>query len=892
MAATRNRRHLLVPGEPQVEPYARHPTRIETPPLPAPESRAAHGAALKTELSSAVDEARERRQAQQDAGVVVHGATPGIYVQFESQPGVPLNLMSLEAQRSGIELVAVTRREVVATATEGTDTGATATPAVDTADAEDPEGGEAEPPKPLQVESATVFVPEGKVGHFLKRFEAYAQDTPREKGETRYEDVFDRVAELRLATLKSLWTDDASLYPEESARIWWEVWLRRVDGRELERFMEFATLTGIDVSERRLQFDDRTVVLARATPSQLVASTEVIADVAEVRKAKETAKAFLDMPPSDQWEWTDELVARVSGPQGDVAAVCILDTGVTRAHPLLEAAISAADCTAVDPSWGSHDDGGGPGLAGHGTQMAGLALYGDLTSVLESTATVALRHRLESVKILPPRGANNPELYGAVTAEAAGRAEIQAPHRRRCFNLAVTSDDQRDRGQPTSWSAAIDALAAGRVFEPSSQGLVYLDEDELDGDEAPSERRLFVVSAGNVQGLLDVNHLDRSDTEPVHDPAHAWNALTVGAYTELVNLGPERDNWTPVAKAGDLSPWSTTSVTFQKQWPIKPDVVLEGGNAAHNAASEVDFPIDELSLLTTHHVPAEKPFAISYATSAATAQAARMAAIIRSEYPSLWPEAVRALIVHSARWTPTMLEPLSAARRKRDRENLVRRYGFGVPRVDRALRSANDSLTLIAQGTIHPFVPGAQSSTRRMGDAHFFELPWPTEALQELGAATVRLRVTLSYFVEPNPARRGWVKRYRYASHGLRFDLKAPTETMETFRKRLNALALEEDEDKPDGATDPGWFLGPTARSRGSLHTDFFEANAADVASSGVVGVFPVSGWWKDQPKRDRSHLGARYALVVSIETDAADVDIWTPVAAKIGVPISIDSAT
>jgi hypothetical protein len=63
---------------------------------------------------------------------------------------------------------------------------------------------------------------------------------------------------------------------------------------------------------------------------------------------------------------------------------------------------------------------------------------------------------------------------------------------------------------------------------------------------------------------------------------------------------------------------------------------------------------------------------------------------------------------------------------------------------------------------------------------------------------------------------------------------------------------------------------------------------AADLAERGVIGVYPVSGWWKDQPKRDRSALGARYALVVSIETDAEDVDVWTPVAVKVGVPVEV----
>jgi len=52
------------------------------------------------------------------------------------------------------------------------------------------------------------------------------------------------------------------------------------------------------------------------------------------------------------------------------------------------------------------------------------------------------------------------------------------------------------------------------------------------------------------------------------------------------------------------------------------------------------------------------------------------------------------------------------------------------------------------------------------------------------------------------------------------------------------------------------------------------------------VGIYPVSGWWKEQPRRDRSGLGARYALIVSIQTAAEGVDIWTPVAQQVGVSV------
>ncbi|MGE5783313.1 MAG: S8 family peptidase, partial [Myxococcales bacterium] len=684
-----------MPVKAHAEAYTRHDRKFEKAKVPAPESRAAHGLALKEAFERAVVEALRRRS---DTKIQVHGATPGLYVQFESQAGVELRLSSLEDKGKGIEVVAVTYR-----------------PSKD------------EPSK--TVERATVFVPEGKVEHFIRRFETYANDAVKRKGERRHEDMLDPVATLRLATLRGLWTDSIEVFPRGGESIWWEVWLRRQDGRELERLMEFAAVQGIHVSGRRLEFDDRIVTLVRATSAQLAASVDVLNDLAEVRRAKETASEFLDMGLGEKIEWMQELRSRTQPAGADAPAVCILDTGVTRGHPLLESAIASADCHAYEAEWGTHDHNG------HGTEMAGLALYGDLTPVLAGSMRLQLSHRLESVKILPPPGKDGPELYGAIMAAATSRAEIEAPQRRRCFSLAVTAVDDRDRGRPSSWSAAVDALAAGRAFDTTTQGLVYV-------DEAEPERRLFVVSAGNVEeNRLSADHLSRSDTEPVHDPAQAWNALTVGAYTDKAYVRESGfGGLRPVAEAGDLSPWSTTGVAFADPWPMKPDVVLEGGNVLMNRSGEPQFSVD-LCLLSTYFRPATKPFVASWATSAATAQASRLAGMISAQYPSLWPETIRALIVHSAEWTPPMLRNLSIASGKRARAMLVRRYGFGVPRVASALRSASDALTLIVQDSIRPFEDGR---TREM---HTFELPWPKEALADLGETTVRLRVTLSYFI-------------------------------------------------------------------------------------------------------------------------------------------------
>ena len=263
----------------------------------------------------------------------------------------------------------------------------------------------------------------------------------------------------------------------------------------------------------------------------------------------------------------------------------------------------------------------------------------------------------------------------------------------------------------------------------------------------------------------------------MHDPAQAWNALTVGAFTELVRItGPDTGDYAPIAPRGGLSPFSTTSLIWEKYWPLKPDVVLEGGNAAKDLLSAVRM--DSLSLLTTHHRAAERIFTTTNATSAAMALAARLAARILVVYPTLWPETVRALIVHSAEWTEAMRRaslPTTGTATKAHYRRLVQRCGFGVPDLDRALWSVDNSLTMMIEERLHPFErEGSKQPTLR--DMHLHNLPWPREALEGLGETQVEMRVTLSYFIEPNPSRRGVRSRYRYESHGLRFDVRRPHE--------------------------------------------------------------------------------------------------------------------
>jgi hypothetical protein len=183
MAAPRNRKHLLIRTPPAAEEYTPHGRRIELPEIPRPTDRRRHAATLRASLLQAQ---RETNESREELGISVHGAEPGLYVQFESQPGVELKLESLEDKRKGIELVAVQAvvRDV-----------------------------EAEP-----VQLATVFVPDGALKHFVTRFQKYATERTG-KGEPRHKNMVDRIGALRRATIRALWTDDPAVYPEVDERI-------------------------------------------------------------------------------------------------------------------------------------------------------------------------------------------------------------------------------------------------------------------------------------------------------------------------------------------------------------------------------------------------------------------------------------------------------------------------------------------------------------------------------------------------------------------------------------------------------------------------------------------------------------------------------------------------
>lgn len=252
-------------------------------------------------------------------------------------------------------------------------------------------------------------------------------------------------------------------------------------------------------------------------------------------------------------------------------------------------------------------------------------------------------------------------------------------------------------------------------------------------------------------------------------------------------------------------------------------------------------------------------------------------------YPSYWPETVRGLMTHCAEWTPLMRSEITAETAKKKRRVLLKRYGWGVPSEEAILCSTQNAVTMVVQDEYVPF----SGKDYRMRHFRLHSLPWPTDVLAALGEADVQLRVTLSYFIEPTAARRGWRSRYAYASHGLRFELRAPHETTPDFIRRVNReAAIEEDGVTPPSSGSDNWTVGLDQRNKGSLHQDIWSGDGPELATTGMIAVHAVGGWWKSNRRKDRMDLPVRYSLLVSLRTAAAEVDLYTPIAVELSIPV------
>lgn len=718
-----------------------------------------------------------------------------------------------------------------------------------------------------RTESALLFVPDDARSFLQGRLQGYGKDP----GNQRRQDLdrFERIETIQAAAARSLFVGPADF--DSSDAVWWELWVRG-GANMADGVAAAAQHADLEVHHDRLIFPDTTVLFVHGSAATAAGFVgRVLGALVEVRRSTDTIEPFLDrqgigVGPED---WVADLVERVSPPPANANAVCTLDTGVAGGHPLIAPGLRGA--WAYDAAWGTddhHPDGG------HGTPLAGLALYGDLEALMKDMRQVELSHAVESMKLLPPPGfaETAPPNRGLVTEGAVSLVEVERPNVRRAFCIANSSKFYPP-DRPSTWSGALDQIASGAM--PG---------DQVPGVQAAERpKRMMMVAAGNMLGgMLD----DVLRSHPLEDPSQSWNSLTIGGFTRKETPPVTPPGLGVAVPANHRSPFSLGSKALANDLtPIKPEVLFEAGNMSVDAFKFCMWQ-PSLSLLATGSDVLQQPLVPFWATSAAAGMAGNFMGGLQAALPGLWPETHRALTVDSASWPEPIRKHFIGSGAhwkggsKGEKQKALREFGYGVPNLQRAVFSAQNDVTLVAQAPIQPFAPSDAGGPPVFNEMHFYELPWPKAALEEIENGIVTMKVTLSYFIEPNLSGRAATRPETYRSFGLRFAMKKRLESKERFLRRTSGH--QEKGTPPADKEADYWLLGPKAAQAGSLHCDLWRGKAIDLALHDAIAVYPVTGWWKTHAGQKRFNDKGRYALVISICAPGQPVDLYTEISAMV----------
>ena len=269
------RPHLILSQTSEPKDFTAHNTgggsNAVIPELP----RNQHGTSLLAQLETIKPIAQQTIGLQQELGLE---SGLGFQIQFQSQPNVELAFESIHNDTKHIELLSIKK--------DGDTT------------------------------IANVFVPDGKLEHFEKYIIDYlAEKKNKNDKPIDNKKLLNTISEIRAAELRALWTDDIDVLPKNNEEsFWWEVWLTNRGHREavVTDFRKLANTAGCIVSDTRVDFPERTVVLMYGSEQQLSQSVRALNCVAELRRAKETAELFDGMNNLEQQEWQANLLSRAN----------------------------------------------------------------------------------------------------------------------------------------------------------------------------------------------------------------------------------------------------------------------------------------------------------------------------------------------------------------------------------------------------------------------------------------------------------------------------------------------------------------------------------------------------------------------------------------------------
>tara|TARA_Y100001938_G_scaffold56421_1_gene78632 strand:+ start:3012 stop:5390 length:2379 start_codon:yes stop_codon:yes gene_type:complete len=559
---------------------------------------------------------------------------------------------------------------------------------------------------------------------------------------------------------------------------------------------------------------------------------------------------LVDLPPESGIRYSqlncdiDTLPDAIPRPSLQAARVCILDSGIATSHPLLAPAI-AESAEFVDSKDGAE-------LHGHGTAVAGIALYGDLEA-----AKAANFWRPEILlfdgKVLDENAEFDTSSIEKTLIEAV--TYFVEEHQCRIFNLSLGN---------------LNAPYDNRHI----RGIAYV-LDKL----ARDLNVLFIVSTGNFSGSIDpdVPRASWRDEYPEYllanesviiDPAPALNVLTVGSLAKH-NATFDAQRYPEI---GQLAPASMNQPSpFTRHGPsikgaIKPDLVATGGNLATSmrAGNEQNVVMRGLGVLTCNSkFVGNTLFSEISGTSFAAPYITHLAGRLLNNYPKASANLLRAILVNHANLNAEIENSFThdikdIYKRDKGRDPSRDVAGYGMIDESELFRSSENAVVLMAEEKIDN------------NSHHFFELPLPEDFLRSQRAAR-EIRVTLSYC----PAVR--TTRIDYVATKIHFRLVKDT-SLESVQRHFNHDTQDDTRTRNDDATG-NRDISAELRSKGTVQSSTWRIRQPNPAEKWFVVVTRQDRDWGEALSLEQED----YALVVTVtDRENENAQLYTQIAQQI----------
>lgn len=541
----------------------------------------------------------------------------------------------------------------------------------------------------------------------------------------------------------------------------------------------------------------------------------------------------------------NQIPQAISAPNDNAAKICILDSGINTNHPLLKSAIAeSANFIDGDDEFDQ---------AGHGTAVAGIALYGDLE------ACNASKFWEPSLWLYNGKVLDGNASFDAQTIENTLTTAVQyfVDLGCRIFNLSLGNANAPYDGKHI-------------------RGISYV-LDNL----ARQHDILFVVSTGNFEGNEEppVPKNSWRDEYPEYllsnesviiDPAPALNVLTVGSlakhnstidaqrYPEISQLSPASEN--------QPSPFTRHGPSVNGA--LKPELVAVGGNLANPMRRDGEQwkrDMRGLGVLTCHNeFIGNTLFKEVSGTSFAAPYVTHLAGRLLTEYPDASANLLRAMLVNHANLLNECRnifseEEIKAYKKSNANRELPREVaGYGSIDEDSLYRSSEDAVVLIAEDDIE-------------NNSHeFFELPLPKEFLRS-NRGMRELRVTLAY----TPAVR--TTRLDYRASKISFNLVKGS-SLESVQRHFNKTTQKEVK-KVNDSSAPNRVITSELRAKGTVQSSIWELKQLSPRYKWFVVITRQDAEWG----KDISKEKEKYALVVTVtDRDNEKAQLYTQISQRI----------